>query len=212
MIKNDYVKRVEEQILVVISRLEELKKNNLYNESLKVIDEAMKKLSGISSATVDSMSYKDILNLISLDHEASTIKCLVISELLKEQANIYETHGENAEAYARNVKSLNMYVETMLKDEDAFNENSDRDVKEIIRRVAEYQLPLETNILLFKYYEAGGSYAKAEDTLYEVMDSCDFKQEAVEFYERLMEKSDQELLQGNLSKEEVKEALEELKQ
>ncbi len=72
------------------------------------------------------------------------------------------------------------------------------------------------NSYLFSYYELTGRYAKAEDTLVELLETDHVNREilrgGIASYERLQEKSDFDLTAGNFSRDEVKEGLAQLKQ
>jgi hypothetical protein len=72
-------------------------------------------------------------------------------------------------------------------------------------------LPLPTNRKLFQYNEKAGRYARAEDVLFEMLEGDEVPSgliaEGIAFYHRLMAKSDDELLLGNLSREELREGL-----
>ncbi|HEV2660598.1 MAG TPA: DUF6483 family protein, partial [Ktedonobacteraceae bacterium] len=67
---------------------------------------------------------------------------------------------------------------------------------------------------LFAYYELSGQYARAEDTLFDLLETGN-NREMVEsgraFYTRLLAKSDADLQAGNLARDEVDEGLAQLK-
>jgi hypothetical protein len=70
-------------------------------------------------------------------------------------------------------------------------------------------MPAHIKFKLFQYYELVGVYGKAEDILYELIEMkySDILAEAKSFYLRLLDKSDQELIDGHLPREEVQEGL-----
>ena len=78
----------------------------------------------------------------------------------------------------------------------------------------DYELPITTRTLLFAYYEQRGNYARAEDTLFdlletdnEVRQTSSLRRRGQAFYTRLRTKSDADLLNGNFSREEVEEGI-----
>ncbi|MFL5697429.1 MAG: DUF6483 family protein, partial [Ktedonobacteraceae bacterium] len=81
------------------------------------------------------------------------------------------------------------------------------------------ELPLKTKIKIFRYFEKMGSYARAEDVLFEMVEGEEKEKEpadnevieqGIAFYNRLLKKSDTDLKAGNLSREEVEEGLAQL--
>ena len=60
-----------------------------------------------------------------------------------------------------------------------------------------------------------GRYAQAEDLLYELLEAAPGSKQmvvqGVSFYQRLLQKSNQELITGNLPRAEIEEGLAELK-
>src|SRR5213076_534213 len=80
-------------------------------------------------------------------------------------------------------------------------------IDELVQRLGDRPLPAPVLRRLFRYLEDRGLYATAEDALYEWLDlnDTDALKEAVMFYERLSQKSDEELVRGNLPRSEVEE-------
>jgi hypothetical protein len=77
-------------------------------------------------------------------------------------------------------------------------------------------LPLKTKNKIFRYFEKMGSYARAEDVLFEMVEgegeenepaSNEITEQGIAFYNRVLKKSDTDLKAGNLSREEVEEGL-----
>ena len=73
-------------------------------------------------------------------------------------------------------------------------------------------LNLHIKYKLFRYYEFIGEYSKAEDILFELVDSKypDIISEGKNFFQRLSQKSDGELSAGNLPREELKIGIDDL--
>jgi hypothetical protein len=70
-------------------------------------------------------------------------------------------------------------------------------------------------VLLMEHYEQTGQFGKAEDALFAILDG-DVDHEValnfgISFYERLLGKSDAQLADGNLPRNEVEASLQELR-
>ena len=68
---------------------------------------------------------------------------------------------------------------------------------------------------LFRYYERYGTFAKAEDMLFHMLndypEATDIKTSGLQFFERLLTREDGVLETGGLPRNEVEEGLEQLK-
>jgi hypothetical protein len=78
------------------------------------------------------------------------------------------------------------------------------------------ELPMATNALLMEHYERTGQFAKAEDSLFAILDAGPDNAAALEFgisfYDRLLRQSDMQLADGNLPRNEVEAGRSELRE
>jgi hypothetical protein len=76
------------------------------------------------------------------------------------------------------------------------------------------EIPLQTSVLLMEHYERTGQFAKAEDSLFAILDAEPENTAALEFgisfYNRLLGQTDSQLNDGNLPRAEVESGLAEL--
>src|SRR5579875_4146136 len=83
-------------------------------------------------------------------------------------------------------------------------------------KLHDYELPVKTSLKLLQYYENTGKFAKAEDVLFDTLNTHTpdkvVVQHGIAFYTRLRKKSDATLSGGNLSRVEVEEGLAKLKE
>jgi hypothetical protein len=109
------------------------------------------------------------------------------------------------------VKSLNLFLEVLLLNGTSHSSGGFPEVEELLGRLEEYELPRETEHLLFGYYEQVGNYAKAENVLFEIVEADATDDEVIEegkaFYMRLKGKSDAALSAGNFSRERALDGL-----
>ena len=85
------------------------------------------------------------------------------------------------------------------------------EVEGLLYKLSNYDLPGRTKTLLFRYFEQTGSFANAENTLYELLDADPEDREILEsgkaFYRRLLHQSDAVLVAGGLTRDEVEDGL-----
>jgi hypothetical protein len=120
-------------------------------------------------------------------------------------------NGRQDVSIALYVKAVCIYISAVLSDSD-YNVPQHRDnIDSLIAITGKYALPADALRLLFQYHESAGRYAKAEDSLYRLMERTEEKEAAVEagkaFYRRLLGKSDAELAGGNLPRNVVLDGL-----
>ena len=194
--------------LAIILRLREY---NKHEEALIYADDMLLHMTGLTSSFINSVSEDMLVQAISPLGMLNVDKCLWIAVLLKAEGEIYEEMGNSNESYYRYLKALGMYLLALKHDPTLQDSALFDDIEELLHKLEDYELPLATKEKLFPYYEQTGKYDKAEDVLFEALEddaaNIALLERGVAFYRRLLTKSDADLLQGNLSKEEAEEGL-----
>jgi tetratricopeptide (TPR) repeat protein len=191
-----------------------LRQANRYEEALIYIDDLFLQAVGLTSSFINSVPEETLLQMLSPLGELSIDKSLWVAALLKAEGEIYEDQGNTLESYYRYLKSLRLFLEVQLHERTPSSFYVE--TEELLSRLEEYEVPDSIKSRLFSYYELTGRYAKAEDILFELLETDhgnrEIFQQGIAFYERLQGKSDFDLAAGNLSRDEVKEGLAQLKQ
>jgi Family of unknown function (DUF6483) len=217
MVNKDYILRIAERygrFLAIILRLREA---NKHEEALIYIDELFLQTTGFTTGFINSAPEEMLLNMLSPLGVFNVEKCLWMAVLLKEEGDIYEELDKSAETYYRYLKALHLFLEVEFRTHDIKNLDIAKSILDILNKLAEYELPLKTKNKLFRYFEKIGSYARAEDVLFEMVEAegkepagVEITAAGIDFYKRLLVKSDADLKAGNLSREELKEGLAQL--
>ncbi|PJI07150.1 MULTISPECIES: DUF6483 family protein [Clostridium] len=212
MIKKNISKLLSEEFKNNIDKIHKLK--DLNKDAFPAIDDSFKRFSGMSSSFINSVSMKDLLNFLKTNNMPDGNKLIIVSALLFEEGTIFEDNEDNiSEAFFRYERAFNLIYTVFNDDLDCDIENYTALSDTTIERLTQYELSTETMEKLFKYFKITENYAKADDCLYELMNSSDsnnFKETAINFYHELLSKSDEDLLKGNLKRSEVEEYLKEL--
>lgn len=212
--QNDYIIRMLQQMTVVFTRIIGLKENKRYDEALGATGEELKKRIGITPKLIDALAWDEIINLITTNEPQPSGKCLTVAGLLKEEGDIYRLQGEFEKGYERHLKSL--YILLFANERYGVHLlEIDRLIEQMMPSLSEYELPRDAKRMLFGYYETAGKYAKAENILFELVNEPEQKrqdviQEGMAFYERLLQKNDEELEKGGLPQAEIMDGLQEL--
>lgn len=214
MFQKDYIMRMIEQFTKVIAVIFGLKSEAEFEEKQQVLDEALHDFTGLSEFALESLSYKDLINLVSGFKEAKPEKCFILAELLKAKADVFSSLGDREKSFNLYLKSFNIYVDVMLSYHNSRLEPNYTTIDQTIEEIKPFRLPGETLKLLYRYYERIKKYDKAEDILFELLDLCSYNKdllsEGIAFYKRLIEKTPEELEFGNLPMDEVLEGLKKL--
>lgn len=212
LIKDDYSAKISEEFTSLIKELKDIK--TLDSTALSLIDSSFKKFIGISSGFVNSVSEENLLEHIKKDGKIQGLHCAIISALLFEEGRLYDSAGNISEAAKRYFKGFSIILNIFTLDLDCEIGGYKAVAHNLAEAVETFELIPEEQKKLYAYYNLTGAYSKAEDYLYSLLDVKEehsFAEETLkQFYSDLLSKTDEELLNGNLPRAEIIEALNEL--
>ena len=215
MYNKDYILRLAERFGRALAIILHLRENNKHEEALINIDELFLQSVGLTTHFINSASEEMLLKLISPLGTLNLEKCLWIAMLLKEEGDIYAEMGKPNESYFRYVKALFFFFEASFHDKEIKDLDIASTIEDILQKLEEFELPLPTKVKLFRYFELTGRYSKAEEMLFDIVESDEpTAQELIapgkDFYQRLLKKNDTDLQLGGLSRHEVEKGLAQL--
>jgi len=216
MIRRDYILRMLQEFMELLSRLRSLKRDQSWTEAAGVVEDEVRRLLGTDTRSVLALSETELLaKLIQAEPpQAMREKMWLVTTLLKEAGDTAAGDGRPEESLAFFLKGLHLLLETLA-------ENDEADFPDFVPRVELFMsalegapLPLETQARLMQHYERTGQFAKAEDQLFAMLETVPahpgLPDLGIGFYKRLQGKSDRELTDGGLPREEVDAGLAEL--
>ncbi len=216
MMNKDYILRIAERIGRELAIILGLRQRNKHEDALIYIDDLLFQSVGLTSGMLHSMSEEVLFKILSPFGTLNVDKCLWVISLVKTEGDIYSEQGKAKESYYCSLKALNLLLMLQIQERTSSQADLPNTVEELLPLLAEYELPVATTSKLFAYYELTGQYAKAEDVLFERLESvphdATLRTEGQAFYQRLLAKSDGDLQGGNLCREEVWEGLTQLRQ
>ncbi len=211
MYQKDYLLRIAESAARVVAQVIYSRKIEDYQGSLRLIDEQFRQTLGMGLGFIHSVSEETLLSLLTSLGTLDTEKCWLTATLLKAEGDIYLAQGDPDEAYYSYLKSLDLFLIVLLDAHNISNSDDFPEVEALLNELEAYDLPEQTNEMIFRYHEKTGKYAQAEDILFEMLETnptdSDLFARGVAFYERLKRKSAADLEAGNLSRDEVEEGL-----
>jgi len=192
----------------MLTRILGFKNNKEYPQALLEIQTTGKTLLGIDRTLVDQFSVPQLMQLFGSDLSVTVPKSYVLGVLLKEEAEVRELMSEDARPIELYIKSLGLLIETYLRFDEPVEPRHLEIADEVLERLHGHPLPMDLVERIFRYEEARGRFAQAENVLHDILESePSFVNEGIQFYERLLKKPDEQLAAGNLPRDEVREGL-----
>ena len=211
MSQRDYILRIAEEFGRALAQVLYNRQIQDYAAAHKLVDEQCKQAFGMGIGFMRSVPDETLISMLTSFDTLDTEKCWLLAILLKAEGDIYQDQGNASESYYSYVRSLNLVLEVLLRDTTMNGAATVPELEELLSRLSVYELPSRTRLLLFRYFDHTGKYARAEDVLFEMLEAGDpggdLHTQGIAFYQRLKRKSNAELSAGNFSREEVKEGL-----
>ena len=212
MLHRDHLMRLVEQLVQALAKIDILKEQQNYSQALDVIRETGKLLVGVDLSMLNFISDSDLLTLFKAGDPLNAGRFIVLAGLLYEEGDINLILEKNNESFRCYLKSLVLYCEA-IKFKEILNQQDYFDkIETIVQKLSGYDLTWNAKSSLIIYYEATGKYSGAEDLIFELAEAGDEQilSSGISFYQRLLLKTDEEIEKGNLTREEIENAILEL--
>ncbi|HMK39176.1 MAG TPA: DUF6483 family protein [Bacteroidota bacterium] len=212
MIEQDYFMRMISMLASMLARILFLKKQKDFPRALLEVQTACRTLLGIEHSVIRICSPAQLSELLGTDPSLAIHRAYILGLLLKEEADIRRMAGEETEACLLDLKSLELLIDARLGEGKALTPEHESQVDALLSGLAGY--PIEPGVLekIMSYHEETGRFDRAENVLFDILAaSPEFAPEGLQFYRRLLMKSDEDLRAGNLPRDEVMEGIAEIK-
>lgn len=213
MLKNDYMKEVENTLRLVREEVDKNIINGEIKQAKERVNKELKGLIGLDINTIDILSFQSIEELISKENHYNTEKYIAFGELMQLEGRIFGEEGKENEKIGYYEKSLDGFYKAYSEDDSIDSKYLD-DAVEVAIELSNYESSLDVDKKIFKIYEMANRFDKAEDTLFYMLRKTDndgsIILEGMRFYNRLKERELEELIEGNLPIEEVEDGISEL--
>lgn len=207
-VNSELIKKFSEVLHGILTMIED----GEYEKALELIDGAFKDFFRLGSKFFNSFSEENLLDMAKTSSVLDADKCIIMAKLLMEESRVYEKLYGSGESLRLYSKSLYLYAEAY----EYVDENTDlniyfADIDTLIAKVSQYKLDSNLQKQIVGYYMKKGSYDKADNFLYDLLEDTGFsegsREYASEIYKALLSRTDAELEKGNMTKEEVLESL-----
>jgi hypothetical protein len=216
MIRQDYILRMIEEFMQVLSRIAYLKRGQLWREADGVLDAEFRRLVSAGAEAIAQMSETELLAKLIQGEPTQVVhhKALLLTTLLKEAGDLALAQNRSSESRACYLKGLHLLLETLARTDALEIPDFVPKVEGFLGALQDSPLPLDTQARLMQHYERLGEFGKAEDALFAMLEAEPNEARLVEFgitfYQRLKRQSDASLSAGNLPRSELNAALADL--
>jgi hypothetical protein len=152
MTQKDYILGIAEDVDQTLAQIIYHKKIQDYQGAFSLIDELFKQTVGAGSGFIHAISEETLLAMLTLFGVLNVEKALLIATLLKAEGAIYEDQGNPDAAYDSYLKSLNLFLQILLCDDNLHDLRCSAEVEDLLGKLEVYDLPVNTKCLLFQLY------------------------------------------------------------
>lgn len=213
MLKNDYMKELENSLRLLKMEVDQSLADGDIEKCKKLINKQFRALIGLDVETIDTLSFNTIKDILSKDNQYNAEKYIALGELLKLEGLISEKEENIQNKLFYYEKIVEAFFEGYEEDE-TINKKYLNESKEQIEELMQYEISINIEKKIFRLYELLGSFDKAEDLLFQMINETNRDKEIIEqgkaFYNRLKELPQSLLEKGNFSFEEVEDSYKEL--
>jgi hypothetical protein len=214
MLTEDYIMRMINQALVVLRRILQMKATGQHQQALQEIEQALEQLLGLKTELVKHLDDESIFETLTHNEKLDTDRLFLVAELFKEEGEILAELGRVAESTFSRIRALNFYLEVALDGNLERFPPPHEKISDLLQKLDGVVLEPATKYPLYIYYEQENQYAAAEHTLTDLANEPDLVSEALNelrsFYERLLEKSAEELAESGFSGAQIREKLDKI--
>src|SRR5690349_13761455 len=152
MPQNDYILRVDEDVGRALAQIIYHQEIRDYQGALSLIDELFKQSVGMGAGFIHAVSEETLLAMLTILGVLDLEKALMIAKMLKAEGDIYEDQGNPDTAYESYLKSLNLFLEILLRDDNLHGLRVSPEIEELLGKLDAYELPPNTRRLLSNFF------------------------------------------------------------
>ena len=212
MFQKDYIKRSFSFIQATLARLRGVALEGDVDVAREEITDAYSRVFGIPLSLLSLSPVSDIVDLLSTNDGDDAERILSLAELLKLDGETYQKEGDVEEAQWRFDLSLELLIAGVEVSNQPAADETLALFGPIVRFSIQNQTSLERLAALYTLYREAGNYGLATDLIVAFVETDYGKREGIDegiaFLSDLRSRADEELERGNITRQEIEEALE----
>ena len=211
MLTEDYFMRMINQMLAVLTKILYLKESGQYQEAQQIINQSLEELLGIPADLLKGMDDSSVMNILTTQGELVSDRLYTVAKLYELEGDLLSDQNRPTEAYFAYIRALTFFLEIALEGEIQYSSEIHEKISNLQQKLANQDLNIDIYYLLFDYYEQMGNYKLVEDQISNLIrvqeNSSEILPGIITYYEELLEKNDQELSAGGITRYEVQTRL-----
>lgn len=210
MIREDYIMRQMQQFMRIMAQVIFRKQNEEYKEALAEIQHSGQLFLGLDLNAVHTLTFDALQEALRVKNGQDARHVSLLAELLYHQGDCFAHEQAPDAAHRSYALALDLYLDLFTSGAGVQLPDLSPRIDALLDHFDLLVLAPETQRMVFRYFDAVGRYADAEDVLFHLADlhpSAELYHDGVAFFERLLRTSYKYLRAGNLPYEEVKEGL-----
>jgi uncharacterized protein DUF6483 len=207
MIRRDYLLRMIQELTQALARILFLKRAGEYSKALDEIQRILTRFWNLTPDQIQGFSLQQWIEQCRQEEGPMGEKLIALAHLFNEQAELH-ARAENEPQRQRSLAlALGLYLEAVTHHGTIISVDLLGKIKRLVKLTAGERLPAEVLKRLLSYYESRGRLDKAEDALFDWLETRDpnAPEGGLAFYQRAAAKSDHELEQSGLPRDEVEQ-------
>ncbi len=216
MLRKDYLTRMIEEMTEAVGAMLGLRREQKNEQALEKLDGLLKRNFRMSEQMLRSLPPEELIQLFRQREGVDAESLQLVARMLQENGEIRENMGDEQEAAASRIKALHLYMYAALNGGSRELVDYPARIAEVSASLDRYRLPADAERLVMLYEEREGRYVQAEDAMYRMLNASpendpNALEEGRMFYARLSRLEAQMLQAGGLTREELEEGIEALK-
>lgn len=175
MLTEDYIMRMINQMIAVLTKLIGLKNAGQYQEAQQMIDQSLEQLLGLKPNLLRNMEDESILNLLTSQGELGTERLYILAQLYQHEGDILSAQKRDREAVLDYQRALNFYLQVAAKQADHESTQLNQKISDLFNELKNVNLPIEILYQLFDYFERNGDSVSVDDVITKLPDSPEYK-------------------------------------
>jgi hypothetical protein len=206
-----------EEFFEALSRINALKKGQQWSEAVGELDGEFQRLIGAGAQAVARLPETELLSRLIQGEPTHVVyqKTLMLTTLLKEAGDIAAGQDLVEDGRLCYLKGLHLLLASLARTDVSECPEFVPKVEVFVEALRGAPLPLETEARLMQHYELACDFAKAEDSLFHMLDGEPGNARLLEFglafSRRLEVRSDAALVEGGLPRAKVEASAAELR-
>ncbi len=211
MLTEDYFMRMINQMLAVLTKILYLKEAGQYQEAQQIINQSLEQLLGIPAKLLKGMDDSSVMKILTTQGELVSDRLNMVAKLYELEGDLLIDQNRPSEANLDYLRALIFHLEIAIEGENQVSGEIHERIENLKHKLSNQDLDVETYYRLFDYYEQMGNYKLVEDQISNLMkahkESPEILPGIITYYKELLEKNDQELSAGGITRSEVQTRL-----